>query len=52
MDRKRFSELGAHEFVKCVQYVSEMPHLKDKNLELGSELLSAVFWCAKKFLSK
>ena len=48
MDRKRFSEFGAHEFRKCVQYVSEMPHVKDKNLELGSELSSAVFWRAKK----
>ena len=48
VDRKKFSELGAHEFRKCVQYVSEMPHIKDKNLELGSELSSAVFCRAKK----
>jgi hypothetical protein len=25
-----------------------MPHVKDKNLELGTELSSAVFWRAKK----
>ena len=49
VDRKRFSEFGAHEFRKCVQYVSEMPHVKDKNLELGSELSSAKFWREKSF---
>ena len=36
------------QFRKCVQYVSEMPHVKDKNLEQGSKLPSVVFWHAKK----
>ena len=52
VDRKSFSELGAHDGCtrKCLQYVSEMPYVKDKNLELGSKLSSAVFWRAKVFI--
>ena len=50
VDKKRFSEQGAEEFRKCVNYVSQMPHVKDENLELGSELSSAVFWRFKKAL--
>ena len=29
-----------------------MPHIKDKNLELGSELASTAFWRAKKVFIK
>ena len=50
VDMNNFSKFGAEEFRKCVQYVSEMPHIKDKNLELGSELASTVIWRAKKVL--
>ena len=35
VDKKRFSEQGAEEFRKCVNYVSQMPHVKDENLELA-----------------
>ena len=50
VDKKRFSELGAEEFRKCVFYVSQMPHVKDRNLELGDQLSAAVFWRFKKSL--
>ena len=50
VDKKRFSEQGAKEFRKCVNYVSQMPRVKDENLELGSKLSSAVFWRFKKAL--
>ena len=44
VNKKRSSELGAEEFHKCVFYVSQMPHVKDRNLELGDQLSAAVFW--------
>ena len=44
VDKKRSSELGAEEFRKCVVYVSQMPHVKDRKLELGDQLSAAVFW--------
>ena len=52
VDKKRFSEQAAKEFRKCVNYVSQMPHVKDENLELGSKLSSAVFWHFKKALKE
>ena len=50
VDKKRFSDQGAKKFQKCVNHVSQMPDVNDNNLELGSELSSAVFWRFKKAL--
>ena len=50
VDNQKFSELGAVEFRQCVNYASQLPHVQDKNLELGSELSSTVFWRLKKVL--
>lgn len=50
MDNKKFSELGADEFRRCVTYVSQMPHIREKNLEICSELSSTVFWRLNKVL--
>ena len=50
MDNRKFSELGAAEFRQCVNYASQLPHVQNKNLELGSQLSSMVFWRFKKVL--
>ena len=50
VDNRKFSELGAAEFRQCMNYASQLPHVQNKNLELGSELSSTVFWRFKKVL--
>ena len=50
VDNRKFSEIGALEFRQCVNYASQLPHVQNKNLELGSELCSTVFWHFKKVL--
>lgn len=50
VNNREFSELGANEFRRCVNFSSQMPHVSEKNFELCSELSSTVFWRLKKTL--
>ncbi len=48
VDNRIFSEHGAAEFHRCVTFVSQMPHVRKRNMELGGELSAMVFWRLKK----
>ena len=50
VDKKKFSELGAAEFRRCATYVAQMPHVQEKDFEIGGELSSTVFWRVEKVL--
>jgi hypothetical protein len=45
-----YAALGATEFRKCVEFVSQLPHVQEKNMEFSSELSSTVFWRLKSTL--
>lgn len=47
VDRNKYSELGASEFVRCAEFVAPLPHVKDLNMELGPQLAPAVYWRLK-----
>lgn len=50
VNKQAYSVLGAAEFRKCVEFVSQLPHVQEKNMELSSLLSSAVFWLLKSAL--
>ena len=50
VDNRMFSGHGAAEFRRCVTFVSQMPHVRKRNMELGGELSAMVFWRLKKVL--
>ena len=50
VDRKKFSDFGAAEFRRCMEFVSQLPHVQKQNMEMGSEFSSVVYWRLKKVL--
>ena len=50
VDNRKFSDLGAAAFGRCVNYASQLPGIQNKNLEMCSELSSMVFCRFKKIL--
>ena len=47
VDKNVYSQLGAPEFLRCVKFVSQLPHVQDLNMELGTQLAPAVYWRLK-----
>ena len=45
-----FSNLGAEEFQRCTVDFSQVLHIRDENLEIGSTLAASVYWHLKKTL--
>ena len=50
VNKGAYSALGATEFKKCVEFVSKLPHVQEKNMEFSSELSSVVYWQLKSAL--
>lgn len=48
VNKQIFSEIGSAEFSECVKFVSNLPYIKEKNLEIGVNFSDAIHWRFKR----
>ncbi|XP_065055039.1 uncharacterized protein LOC135683655 [Rhopilema esculentum] len=50
INKSKFASLGMDAFKRCVQFVADLPHVKDKNSELDEQFSFTIFWQLKSTL--
>lgn len=44
VNKGALGKIGVQEFTRCVEFVPQLPHVREKNMELGTEFAFTIFW--------
>ena len=44
VNKGALGKIGVQEFTRCVEFVAQLPQVREKNMELGTEFYFTIFW--------